>query len=115
MMVSYMRDNHSSLSDGIQQWTPAGARRFLARALSHRRRGQRGSRPVSRAAIMSHITHLPPALLLDSLIGSSSTEMGYEVKCCIVSTQMNCWFMIVKYESSPTAKNFWYQYVYTFP
>ena len=81
VILSYIRDNHSSLSDGIQQWTPAGARRFLARALSHRRRGQRGSRPVSRAAVMSHITHLPPALLLDSLIGSSSNEMmGYEVR-----------------------------------
>ena len=79
VLLSYMRDNHGSLSDGIQQWTPAGARRFIVRALSHRRRGQRGSRPASRTAMMSHIAQLPPALLLDSLIGSSSREMGYEV------------------------------------
>ncbi|XP_065911636.1 uncharacterized protein [Dysidea avara] len=78
MASRYMRDNHGSLSDGIQQWTPAGARRFIVRALSHRRRGQRGSRPASRTAMMSHIAQLPPALLLDSLIGSSSREMGYE-------------------------------------
>lgn len=74
-----MRNNRDVLAAGIQNWSEGGARRFLARALSSRRRGQR--RPTSRTAIMSHITHLPPALFLSSLLGSPVADgLDYEVK-----------------------------------
>ena len=67
------------MAAGIHNWNEGGARRFLARALSTRRRGQR--RPTTRSAIMSHISHLPPALLLSSLLGSPVSDgLDYEVK-----------------------------------
>ena len=74
-----MRNNRDLLAAGIQNWNEGGARRFLATALSNRRRGQR--RPTSRSAIMSHISHLPPALFLSSLLGTPVSDgLDYEVK-----------------------------------
>jgi len=81
-MYRFTRNNRDLLATGIHNWNEGGARRFLARALNSRRRGQR--RPMSRNAIMSHISQLPPALFLSSLLGTSVSDgMDYEVNTYI--------------------------------